>query len=158
MKIGTFKAILTACLLSLLGAQAQAADFNCFPASAVLKTTDEIKTLMNKSMPLVVRQGKNRKSTLMYVQSVSTSGCNISVKFKTKLERKKKAIRKKRTVYGHAVLEAEVGRFSGCLNEPKFTELEYAKTTRITEGLIRAIYNKRMPDSICPDSNGSISL
>ena len=158
MKTKTLKAIISAGLLTLIGAQAQAADFNCFPASTVLKTTDEIKAKVNQSMPLVVREGRNRKSTLTSVRSVSATGCDIKIVFNAKLERKRKAIRKKKSVNGHAELSASVGRFNGCLNEPEITELKYAKTTNITERLIRGIYNKRLPDSVCPDSNGNYKL
>lgn len=173
MKTRTLKAIISACLLTLLSTQAQAAGFQslfgflsqqqaqpfeCFPASTVLKTTAEIKAKVNQSMPLVVREGKNRKSTLTSVRSVSADGCNIKIVFNAKLERKRKAIKKKKSVSGHAELSASVGRFNGCLNEPEITDLEYAKTTRITERLIRGIYNKRLPDSVCPDSNGNYKL
>ena len=145
-------------LLLVSGSMANAADFQCFPANIKVPTTDAIKALLDGSMPLVVREGKNRKSTLTKVTSVTSTGCFITVKFDAKLERKKKAIKKKRVVTGHATFSAEVNRFSGCLMNPKFDALEYANTTKITEGLIRAIYNKRLPDQICPSADGSFNL
>lgn len=158
MKTGTLTKLLSACFLMVMGSMTQAADFNCFPASLQLKTTEQIQSLLNEAMPFVVRDGKNRTSTLTGVSSVSSSGCNIEVKFTAKLERRKKAIKKKRTVKGSAILKAEVGRFNGCLQSPEFSKLEYDDTTRITENLIRNFYNRKLPDQLCPSSDGSINF
>lgn len=158
MKMGKLSQLLTACIFMMLGSVAQAADFNCLPASLQLKTTDHILNLLKGSMPYVVREGKNRKSTLGSVRSITASGCNIEVKFNAKLERKKKVIKKKRVVYGVATVVAQVNRYNSCLVNPKFKNLEYAKTTEITEHLIKNAYNRRMPSKICPDGNGGLIL
>lgn len=158
MKIKTFTRMVAACFLLAMGSMAQAADFNCFPASLEVPTTGDIKNLLNDAMPFVVRQGSNRKSTLTKVKSVSSSGCNITVKFDAKLERKKKVIKSKRVVYGSATLTAEVGRFDGCLYNPKFTKLAYNNTTKITENLIKNAYNNRISSKICPSADGSFSF
>ena len=158
MKIKTFTRMVAACFLLAVGSVVQAAEFNCFPADLAVPTTGDIKNLLSEAMPFVVREGSNRKSTLTKVKSVSSSGCNITVKFDAKLERKKKVIKKKRVVYGSATLTAEVGRFDGCLYNPKFTKLEYKHTTKITENLIKNAYNKRIDSKICPSDDGSFSF
>lgn len=136
----------------------QAAEFDCFPADLKFPTTDALKDLLNSAMPFVVREGDNRKSTLTQVRTVTSNGCVIHVRFDAKLERDKKAIKKKRVVTGYADFSAEVNRFSGCLNNPEFDKLEYNDTTKITENLIKNAYNRKLPDEICMSEDGSLDF